>query len=53
VQPLAEGDSSPSPEDLEITEKLMKAGDELGIKVLDHVIVGKEEFWSWREKPQR
>lgn len=44
------GDPSPSPEDLEITEKLIKAGEELSIKVLDSVIVGKETFWSWRER---
>lgn len=44
------GDQSPSPEDLEITQKIMKAGEELGIKVLDHVIIGKEGFWSFREQ---
>ncbi len=43
------GDPTPSKEDLEITEKLMKVGEELGIKVLDHVIIGREEFWSWKE----
>ncbi len=44
------GDPSPSAEDLEITNKLMKAGEELGIKVLDSVIIGKEEWWGWREE---
>ncbi|HJX50928.1 MAG TPA: JAB domain-containing protein, partial [Candidatus Nanoarchaeia archaeon] len=43
------GDPSPSPEDLDITQKIMKAGEELGIKVLDHVIVGGEEWWGWIE----
>lgn len=38
------GDPSPSPEDLELTEKLTKAGEELGVSVLDHVIVGKDGF---------
>ena len=42
------GDCSPSDEDLEITEKLVKIGEEMGIKVLDHVIIGKE-YYSWRE----
>jgi len=42
------GDSSPSSEDLEITEKLIKSGEEIGIKVLDHIIIG-EKFWSWKE----
>lgn len=42
------GDPNPSEEDLDITEKLIKSGEEIGICVLDHVIVGKEEFWSKR-----
>src|SRR3989338_5731057 len=42
------GDASPSSEDLEITEKLIKSGEEIGIKVLDHIIIG-EKFWSWKE----
>ena len=44
------GDPSPSQEDLEITEKLMNAGEELGIKVLDHIILGGEEWWGWKER---
>ena len=43
------GDPEPSSEDKEITEKLAKTGDELGIKVLDHVIIGNNKLWSWRE----
>ena len=33
------GDTKPSREDMEITKRLREAGDILGIKVLDHVIV--------------
>jgi len=33
------GDSAPSREDIEITKRLKEAGEILGIKVLDHVIV--------------
>lgn len=33
------GDTTPSREDLEITRRLREAGDILGIRVLDHVIV--------------
>jgi len=33
------GNPEPSQEDLEITKKLIKNGEELGIKVLDHVII--------------
>ena len=40
------GDPTPSPEDLEINKKLKETGEELGIKVLDSVIIGDEEFWS-------
>jgi DNA repair protein RadC len=43
------GNSDPSMEDLEITEKLIKSGEELGIKMLDHIILGKERYWSWLE----
>ncbi len=43
------GNCEPSNEDIEITKVLMKAGEHLGIKVLDHVIIGKEKYYSWRE----
>jgi DNA repair protein RadC len=42
------GNPEPSREDLDITEKLTEAGDQIGIKILDHVIVG-EKWWSWKE----
>ena len=44
------GNPSPSPEDLEITKQIIDAGEQIGIKVLDHVIIGKEEWWSWVER---
>jgi len=44
------GDPNPSQEDLEITEKLMKAGEEIVIKILDHVIIGGEKWWSWKDR---
>ncbi len=44
------GDPSPSQADLDITEKLMKAGEEIGIKVLDSVILGRDKWWGWKEK---
>jgi len=43
------GDPNPSGEDLEITEKLIKAGEELGIKVVDSVILGREKYWNWKD----
>ncbi|MFQ5531513.1 MAG: DNA repair protein RadC [Candidatus Nanoarchaeia archaeon] len=44
------GDPTPSKEDLEITEKIADAGELLGIKVLDHIIIGSDSYWSWKEK---
>ena len=44
------GNPEPSNEDLEITEKLIKVGDEIGIKILDHVIIGGGKWWNWKEK---
>lgn len=35
------GDPTPSAEDVRITRQLIQAGQVIGIKVLDHVIVGK------------
>ncbi len=43
------GNPQPSREDLEITNKLMEAGKLLDIKVLDHIIIGNGEWWSWVE----
>lgn len=44
-----DGDPTPSTNDLEITEELAKAGNIIGIKIVDHVIIGKNEKWSWKE----
>jgi DNA repair protein RadC len=42
------GDCSPSIEDQEITEQLFETGNIVGIKVIDHVIIG-EHYYSFRE----
>lgn len=44
------GDSTPSPEDVNITKRLVKAGETIGIEVLDHVIIGSSSYTSLREK---
>ena len=44
------GDPTPSDEDEVITEKLIRAGDLLGIKVLDHVIVRRDGHYSFEGK---
>lgn len=43
------GDPSPSREDMEITRRLKEAGDMLGIKILDHIIIG-ETYSSFVEQ---
>ena len=35
------GDPTPSAEDLRVTRQLIEAGNVLGIKVMDHIIVGR------------
>jgi DNA repair protein RadC len=41
------GDPTPSDADHEITERLGQAAKVLGIRMLDHVILGKESFYSF------
>jgi len=43
------GDTTPSPEDKETTRRLVKAGELLGVPVLDHVIIAGDSFFSFRE----
>lgn len=43
------GECSPSPEDVATTRRLAKAGELLGIGVLDHVIVTTDGHYSMRE----
>ena len=38
------GDPSPSPDDIDVTKRLIKASEILGIKLLDHVIIGNGCF---------
>lgn len=44
------GDPNPSSFDIQITQELMKAGNLLGIEVLDHIIIGGKKYFSLREK---
>jgi len=44
------GDPTPSPEDIAITRRLKEAGELMGIKVLDHIIVGEGEYLSFVER---
>ncbi|MBU0495757.1 MAG: DNA repair protein RadC [Chloroflexi bacterium] len=44
------GDPSPSPEDVAVTRDLVKAGEILGIDVLDHVVIGEGRYVSMKER---
>lgn len=45
------GDTTPSRDDIAVTERLKKAGEILGIQVLDHVITGSDtQFTSLKEQ---
>jgi len=43
------GDHNPSKEDLSLTKKMQLAGKTLGILVTDHIIIGKDNYWSFQE----
>jgi DNA repair protein RadC len=43
------GDIKPSQEDILLTRRLVQSGDVLGIKVLDHIIVGDGGHFSFRD----
>jgi DNA repair protein RadC len=44
------GDPTPSSEDITITRRLKEAGEIMGIKVLDHIIIGDGEYLSFVER---
>ena len=43
------GDPTPSAEDLAITQRLRQAGELVGIRVLDHVVIGRGRWASMAE----
>ncbi len=44
------GDPTPSSEDITITNRLVEAGNVIGIKVNDHIIIGSSRYLSFAEK---
>jgi len=44
------GDPEPSEDDLEITKRITEVGKLIGINVLDHIIVTRTKFFSFKEK---
>jgi DNA repair protein RadC len=43
------GNFLPSPEDYEVTSRLKKAGDIIGIPVLDHIVFSHKGYYSFLE----
>ena len=44
------GNPEPSPDDFHLTERLAEAGTLLGIRVLDHVVIGNRAYVSLRDR---
>lgn len=44
------GDPAPSQEDIKLTKRLVESGTILGIQVVDHVIVGDDQYASFKER---
>ena len=44
------GDVLPSQDDIELTRRLVQAGEIMGIDVLDHLIIGADDFLSLKER---
>ena len=43
------GDANPSEEDINLTKNLIEAGNLIGINFLDHIVIGKNCFYSFKE----
>ena len=44
------GDPQPSQEDIRATKQLIEAGNQIGIKILDHIVIGDGIFVSLKEE---
>ncbi len=44
------GDASPSKEDIEVTKRIKSGGQLLGIDVIDHIIIGDNCYYSFKEE---
>ncbi|WP_214775620.1 DNA repair protein RadC [Exiguobacterium sp. s37] len=44
------GDATPSREDIEVSERLVEAGNIVGIACLDHVIIGEDHYVSMKQR---
>jgi len=46
------GHIDPSREDINITKRLFEAGQLIGIPLIDHIIIGREKYYSFKEENQ-
>lgn len=46
------GEPRPSPEDHTLTQRLEASASLLGVRLLDHIIVGEQRYWSFAEEKQ-
>jgi DNA repair protein RadC len=44
------GDPAPSPEDVDITRRLKEVGEVMGVRVLDHVVIGHGRYFSFSDR---
>lgn len=44
------GEPMPSAEDVEITRRLKEGGEILGFRILDHIILGHDRIYSFRDR---
>ena len=43
------GDPTPSREDLELTQQIARGAQLLGITLADHIVIGDNRYYSFRE----
>ena len=43
------GDPRPSSEDRRLTEQIRDMGEQMGIRLADHIIIGDNRYYSFRE----
>ena len=43
-------DSSPSPEDFLTTKEIERLGKSLGVRLIDHIIIGENDYYSFKTK---
>ncbi len=47
------GNPTPSSEDIQITRRLLKVSELVGIKVLDHIIIGRDNYYSFEHSEDK